>query len=191
MRGREEVRRRRFACEEQPAIHRGGEDGAGAGVAGACCRIGALRERIMRPARFGERRQARAKIRTEQRHDFIDGLCRQRAGPGVFQLARKRAAIEAFDRGRAERPDLKLPTRALTVGPRRPESPGSASAPASASNTLLLVPSGRPRAASTFAGSGGSKRMVSSASRLVGTVTITRPALSVPFDVSIRMRGPA
>ena len=76
------------------------------------------------------------------------------------------------------------------VAPRKLPSFGNASGSLSASITLLSRPSGRPCAASTFAGSAGWKAIASSDIRLVGTVTMVLAAESVPREVSIRSRGP-
>ena len=82
--------------------------------------------------------------------------------------------------------DDSVPISVRMVAPRRLPSLGSASASSSASITLSARPSGRSAAASTLSGSAGWKRIVSSAIRLVGTVTMTLSAVSVPCDVSMR-----
>ena len=65
MRGREKIRAGGLACEEQPPIDGGGEYRAVAGVTGQRVRIGAARERVVRPARFRQRFQLAAKVGAE------------------------------------------------------------------------------------------------------------------------------
>src|SRR5579871_2879662 len=60
----------------------------------------------------------------------------------------------------------------------------------SAIKALLSTPSGSPAAASTLSGSAGSKRNASAAMIEVGTVTMTRAAVSVPRGVSSRSERP-
>ena len=57
-------------------------------------------------------------------------------------------------------------------------------------NSLSSTPSGSPAAASTLSGSGGSKRITSAARIEVGTVTMTRSAVTVPRVVSMRITRP-
>ena len=67
MRGREKIRRGRFARKEQPPIDRRGQHGALAGMAGQRVRIGAAREGVVGPARFRERLQLAAEVVAEER----------------------------------------------------------------------------------------------------------------------------
>ena len=66
--------------------------------------------------------------------------------------------------------------------------PGSG--PDSEMKSLSSTPSGKPAAAASLSGSGGSKRITSAARIEVGTVTMTRRAVTVPRVVSSRIARP-
>src|SRR4051795_7064336 len=102
MRRREKVRRRRLSRKEQPPIDRCRQYGAIAGVAWQRVRVGASRERVVRPARLAERLQLSPDVVAEQARDLVDALRGKSAFAGVLQLARKATAEKAFDAGLAE-----------------------------------------------------------------------------------------
>src|SRR6202012_2118052 len=102
MGGGEEIRRGRFAGEEQPLVDGSRENGAVAGVAGQRVRIGAAGERIMRPARLRQWLQPRAKTIAEQACNLVDALRGEGADAGILQLLGKTSAEIAFDAGLAE-----------------------------------------------------------------------------------------
>lgn len=104
MRRREEIRRRRFAREEQPAIDRRRQHRAVAGMAGQRMRIGAAGEGIVGPARFGERLQLAPDIVAEKACDLVDALGREGAIAGVFnsraKLPPKKPSMQGWPNGR-------------------------------------------------------------------------------------------
>ena len=192
MRGREKIRRGRFARKEQSPVDRRRQHGAGAGVAGQRVRIGAAREGVVGPARFRQRLQFAAVIVAEERRRsrrcFAPPARRRRRLPVRL---RETAAEKAFDAGLAE--------RAQMIGAHRGAHGGAAQIAVLRQRLRLvqrqhhLVGKAERQAARGVdlcrqrAGGSGSIR---SAIRLVGTVTITLPADSVPREVSIRRRCP-
>ena len=87
MRGREKIRRGRFAGKEQPAVDRRGQHGALAGVAGQRVRIGAARERDRGPSAIPPAASACGENRCRARLTISSIALRgQRAVAGVFQL---------------------------------------------------------------------------------------------------------
>ena len=98
--------RRGFSREEQPAVDRGCQHGALAGMAGQGVRVGAAGERVVGPARFAERFQLAAEVVAEEGDDLVDAVRGDGAVAGVREVLRKNDAPETLASGLAARKDV-------------------------------------------------------------------------------------